>query len=377
MNAFKKKSLCLAIAAGLGAVGMAGTASAVNINSNGLGQALIYPYFTVRNNQNTYVSVVNTTNQAKAVKVRWLESRNSREVLDFNLYLSAYDTWTAAVIPTANGAGARMITADRSCTQPMAAATTGEVGNGWNFANTTFTGAAVAGLFSATFGIDGVAGSDSLDRTKEGYMEIIEMGVVTHPAILSAITHNSAGFPANCLLLQTASASGLDGLGGMAVGGPTPLAPPTGGLAGTGTVILPATGFAASYDPVALAAFSATNLWTVPGSIRPSMIDANPARSVVFKNGAAITSNWTATTADAVSSVLMHDNLINEIIMDTNTQSTTDWVITMPTKRHYVPVQIPGGAVQATLPPFTSKFWITGATTPWTGGACETVAVQY
>ena len=42
---------------------------------------------------------------AKAVKVRFLEGKNSREVLDFNLYLSAKDVWTAAIIPTTDGAG--------------------------------------------------------------------------------------------------------------------------------------------------------------------------------------------------------------------------------------------------------------------------------
>jgi len=100
MNAFKRKSIYLAVAAGLGAVGMAGTASAVNINSNGTGEVLVYPYYSALNGTDTYVSVVNTTSSAKAVKVRFTEGRNSREVLDFNLYLSARDTWTGAVVAT-------------------------------------------------------------------------------------------------------------------------------------------------------------------------------------------------------------------------------------------------------------------------------------
>ena len=48
---------------------------------------------------NTYVSVVNTTDVVKVVKVRFREGKNSREVLDFNLYLSPNDVWTGAVIP--------------------------------------------------------------------------------------------------------------------------------------------------------------------------------------------------------------------------------------------------------------------------------------
>ena len=48
MNTFKKKSLHVAVLAGLGALGAAGTANAVHINPDGEGQVLIYPYYTVR-----------------------------------------------------------------------------------------------------------------------------------------------------------------------------------------------------------------------------------------------------------------------------------------------------------------------------------------
>ena len=77
--------------------GFANPASAVNLNPNGIGQVLIYPYYTVNHQQQTLLSAVNTTSIGKAVKVRFLEGYNSREVLDFNLYLSKYDVWTAAV----------------------------------------------------------------------------------------------------------------------------------------------------------------------------------------------------------------------------------------------------------------------------------------
>ena len=47
MNTFKHKSLYAAIA-GLGALGATGVAQAVSVNHDGLGQALIHPYYTVR-----------------------------------------------------------------------------------------------------------------------------------------------------------------------------------------------------------------------------------------------------------------------------------------------------------------------------------------
>src|SRR5947199_9201153 len=109
MNSFQRKSLYAALA-GVGALGVTGAADAVNVNPNGLGQALIYPYYTVNsdaagNAYNSLLSVVNTTTSAKAVKVRFLEGKNSREVLDFNLFLSKKDAWTAAILPGRSGGG--------------------------------------------------------------------------------------------------------------------------------------------------------------------------------------------------------------------------------------------------------------------------------
>jgi hypothetical protein len=93
-----RKNLTAAVLAGLaGVAGLAGTAQAVNLNPDGLGQILIYPYYTTNDGNQTILSVVNTTDQAKAVKVRFREGYNSREVLDFNLYLSKYDVWVAAI----------------------------------------------------------------------------------------------------------------------------------------------------------------------------------------------------------------------------------------------------------------------------------------
>ena len=81
MNTFNKKSLCVALAA-TGMLGAAGVAQAVNVSENGLGNVLIYPYYTVKkdingNSYNTLMSVVNTTASTKAVKVRFREGKNS------------------------------------------------------------------------------------------------------------------------------------------------------------------------------------------------------------------------------------------------------------------------------------------------------------
>lgn len=357
MNAFKRKSLYLAVVAGLGSVGMAGTASAVNINTNGTGQVLIYPYFTVRGGTDTYVSVVNTTTSAKAVKVRFTEGKNSREVLDFNLYLSPRDVWTGAVVNTTNGA--KLITADKSCTYPAIPAA------GADFVNYAYSGAVVNGIVNA--GGDGATAS--LDRTREGYFEIIEMGVITNATIAAAVTHTSAGVPANCATVQTASMV-MD-----ATGGANAVAAPSGGLAGTASMLNVATGTDYAYDAVALAAFTNLNSWFAAGDIRPDMRNASPAVSRVFKGGTVVTTDWTGSSntaltgspsVNSVTAVLMHDNIINEYVLDTVTVSATDWVVTMPTKRYYVPVAAASAA--GGYSPFTVSF---------NNGACEPVTVNY
>ena len=82
---------------------IAAPAAAVYLDATGIGQALLYPYYTVRaaegNAFNTYISVANTADQAVVAKVRFREGRDSRLVAEFNLYLAGIDMWTAALVP--------------------------------------------------------------------------------------------------------------------------------------------------------------------------------------------------------------------------------------------------------------------------------------
>jgi hypothetical protein len=317
MNTFKKKSLYLAVA-GVSALG-AGSASAVTLNADGLGQVLLYPYYTVRessagNAYNSLLSVVNSTQSAKAVKVRFLEGKNSREVLDFNLYLSHHDVWVAAIIPTADGAG--IVTPDNSCTDP---AVSQDENNPTTFVNFAYVGSTA----------DDPA-NDDLDRTREGYVEIIEMGAMYGYAEYVA-THVN-GVPRNCGYLR-ANFSGTPSLNHAEYYTTFP----TGGLFGSMTLVNVGTGVDFGYDPVALSQFGDSSLWFPPGDIRPRLSDANPISLVVDasdSNPAAYFSFWSS-GVDAVSAVMMHDNLYNEFVLDKATGSKTDWIVTMPTKTYY------------------------------------------
>src|SRR5213075_392540 len=80
--------------------------------------------------------------------------------------------------------------------------------------------------------------------------------------------------------------------------------------------------------------------------------------------GAVIT-DWSITNrpVDAVSAVLMHNQVINEYAIDPGLLANTDWVVTMPTKNKYVHV----GTGSAT-PPFQRNF-------NGTKGACDDIAI--
>jgi len=143
MITFNKKSLYAAVA-GVAALGVTAPSQAVTVNADGLGQVLIYPYYTVRSkagagvaNYQSLISVVNTTASAKAVKVRFLEGKNSREVLDFNLFLSHNDVWVGGVVRTTDGAG--LFTPDKSCTMPVVSS---DPANPTAFVNFAYTGSA-------------------------------------------------------------------------------------------------------------------------------------------------------------------------------------------------------------------------------------------
>lgn len=361
MKAFKTKSLCAAVLAGIGAAGSM-QAGAVNLSQDNTGQVLLYPYYTVRNGFVTSLTVVNTDqDHTKAVKVRFLEGRNSAEVLDFNLFLSPRDVWTASVVD--NGTGGAVYSTDRSCTAPGLGTTPATA---QPFVNFYYTGQ-VAG----TFNDNGGAG---LDRTREGYVEIIEMGVVANGAdaaatpatslgntVANAVKHNSAGTPANCTVVRVNSLFGANDL-----------RQPVGGLVGSGIIINTATGTEFAYNPVALANFfvdglnPANDLYTDPGFITPDLRNVSPARSDVFVDGTAgtpalISENgagaW-ATAIDAVSAVLMRSAVINEY--DVSTGFKTDWVITAPTKRFYVQAADAAAAAAAStnlaVGPFTQTF---------------------
>ncbi len=81
---------------------------------NGLGQSLIFPAYFVGNGWETNLRVINTSStNAVVAKVVLYSGKDSKEVRDFNIYLSANDEWTGTIKVDSDGT-AKLISTDDS-----------------------------------------------------------------------------------------------------------------------------------------------------------------------------------------------------------------------------------------------------------------------
>lgn len=346
----KRNNLVTAVLAGIaGVAGIAGSAQAINVNPDGLGQVLIYPYYTTNNGNTTILSVVNTTEWAKAVKVRFLESLNSREVLDFNLYMSAYDVWTAAVID--NAGTPTMVTADSTCTVPYF------WGNGGGFGVQPFLDFAYTGTNS-----DG--GPVSITRAAEGHFEMLEMGTLTGGSAAAATHVQLAGHvpntqePASCQTLVNAWTPNSVNPYWLIDRG-TDITAPSGGLFGGAALIDVGEGTMYSYNARALNAFWGEGADYVPdatrhsnpGSELPSLREGGNKTANIFTDTGVGVSLTYVNSVEAVSALFMHNNVMNEYSTEHSLAGRSEWVLTFPTKRFYVD---PAFSISTPpVPPFT------------------------
>lgn len=389
----KNKLFSAMAAAVVGVAGIANMSNAININPDGSGQVLIYPYYTIDGGNDTLISVVNTANEVKAVKVRFHDSFNSREPLDFHLYLSPFDVWTGVVTRGVNDNGTQLpilFTNDTSCTVPDIRTNPQlpQLADGTRFIS--FSNAVMNSPAAAA---------------RTGYLEMLEMGVVNdvggggpgQPVFFPATwaTHVN-GVPFDCASLQDAwanvpwtagSGRGLWALpqltapAGFRDGAGLGITRPTGGLFGSGMVINGSTGRNVSYAATALEGF---NFLTASGGQHRNPSDTSPnlgnygegaQQANIFVGGRLVSSTYgVAGTArvEAVSAVLAAENVVNEFAFSVGSSAfTTEWVITFPTKRFH------------TDRPFNANLQANpGAIAPFTGNSgnngfsCEAVRIR-
>jgi hypothetical protein len=391
-----RKNLTAAVLAGLaGVVGIAGSAQAVNINPDGTGQVLLYPYYTTNAGNLTVLSVVNTSDNAKAVKVRFMESENSAEVLDFNLYMSAYDVWTAAIVPMP--ADAMYSDCDLNpdddtdvyCEGPLLLVADDE---------TTCTVPALNGAQPfLPFAYLDDDGTQDQSRANEGHFEMLEMGtLITDEATAGGddvaswagvdATHglnDDTWKPADCgALVDAWTRSDLGGsLNGRWINDPTDgVNTPSGGLFGGAAIVNVMAGAMHPYNATAINGWNQTgfdnlgqgvSIHAEPGTVKPSLGSGDTNYGYVFSDeGDTLESGYVDSAWDAVSYVLMHDTLMNEYTTESSVAGETEWVVTFPTKRNYVNDVIDADD----LVPFTTEW--TKLTNATYATACETVELR-
>lgn len=319
-------------AAALAILFFATTTSAVSLDPRGFGQALVYPYYTVNKRQDTLVSIVNAGDTGKLVQMRFREGYNGRVALQFLLFLSAHDVWTASLSAIADDDGALLKTSDTSCTQPAIPS------GGVALRSADYDGTAVP----ADSGPQGIA------RTREGFFEFIAAGdIVAGSRTDAAITHVD-GVPADC---EDALASYS-----------SDLVVPTGTLHGSAAIVDVGEGTFFPYTADAIAGFTRTVLDPGRDGGYPIGVTLALANSderftvatayVVDDRGVPAPIDYPA-GIDAVSAVFMADALYNEYVVAQSLGANTDWVVTLPTKSYYTdPVY--GSEVPAA--PFESTF---------------------
>jgi hypothetical protein len=321
----RKKLVTLAIAsAAVGGAMVSAPAQAVNVSQNNVGEVLFYPYYTVKNGYDTIFTVVNTTNRTAIFKIRFREALNSREVRDFNVILSPYDHWGAAVTKDSAGTGAVVRTYDNTCTSPILPASAIATGSREiAFTNYLFAGSNADG------------GSEAIDRVQEGYFEIFLMGVSSADYNNSAnvIEYNAKhvnGVPRNCATVDTQ----FTNVAGSAF---STFSAPENILKGHVTYIDVAKGKAIDAEPTHLEDWrNNSSFISAPGDTTPSLANGDQTDANMLVDGAFVTKTGAGSPDAEVNTatiVLSADAVINEFA--TGSGASTSWVLTFPSKHHY------------------------------------------
>ena len=240
-NGLIARSVCLIAA--LVSLLLAAPSHAVRVSTTGMGQVLLFPYYTVQNDNVSLISLVNTTTQGKAVRLNLRDARGGFVIGQINVYLSAKDVWTAAIVGTSDTV--RLISNDRSCTAPALY----NVASGLPLTQLAFTPPS------------GTAPQPSRESRREGYVEVIEMATIPNTTPTGIIiTHVNGIAPCSRSITDVAYEP------------PTAdLKPPSGGLTGTLSIINVGQGMLVSTAATAL-----ENFWlTGPGASAPRVWPAN------------------------------------------------------------------------------------------------------
>jgi len=345
----KKSTLALSIAAAIGSFGLAGTASAaMEVNTNGVGHQLVFPYFTAQGDNATLLNITNTdTVNGKLVKVRFRGAANSDDLFDFQVLLSPGDVWTAAVSKDATTGLAKLATTDKSCTLPASV-------------NMTFS----------TSRLDPSASDDAkANGTREGYVEVINMGDIdfnTYSAmdatakatsLYKAVKHVSGVAPCTAAVLEAKLGSAFTTPNTEMNG----ITKPTGGLIGDWIILNQANTAAWSGSATAIKASGTTQVvfWPqksgnvtvasdgtatstadlifVKGILTAQNFDL-PDLSTVYETAGSSFATTAVAQANDITTALAVKSITNQFVTSDSIAGVTDFLFSQPTRRYHVAV---------------------------------------
>lgn len=354
----KKNLLAASLALALGSLSGAASA-ALEVNTNGIGQINVLPYYSVQDSYNTLMTITNTdTVNGKVVKVRFRAAEWSDDALDFQIFLSPADVWTGAF----GMVDGQLVlkTSDNSCSLP-------------------------ASLDGQQFTTIRVEGGD-VNRLKEGYVEIINVADIpqrlngstttsdTINPLYTATKHVNGVAPCGTVVTGLLENSTRDRLATVAndIAAEDALLPgsqgswmvePTGGLTSSATVIavqdskaftVPgvaihsdddsdfsevqyfrqsnATIFTGGVvaDDTALANLTSDRLfYTVAGAGYPTYQFDLPDLSTPFDGGTA--EDW----RDSIALLLQKGSVATDYVIASSIQASTDVVLSQPVRRYF------------------------------------------
>lgn len=366
----KKNVLALGIAAAV--AGFAGSAFAVSyapgaagnpagfnadagselrVSTTGEGHMLVVPYFSAQNGNKTLLSLTNTTDVAKAVKVRFRGAANSDDLYDFQVFLSPGDVWTADIHQGADGFAA-LSTSDKSCTKPTV------VGQ-------SFKGTRLQPLWAPEV---------QQSNTREGYIEIFNMADIVPGSNLDKAVVHTAGVPL-CGAELTGVWTAIDNPAATTATLGAQMQSPTTGLMANWTIInvpnatawsgaaaavqvttaagAPAAGNVV-YAPQVNAAYAGGTAaltagesanWTADPLLNPSIQISGAAQfdlpdmSTPYSAAAGTGAGAPEQQAADLSGAIATTAVMNEFWTLDGISGATDWVFSMPTRRYSVAVK--------------------------------------
>ncbi len=326
MKEMKKTKLAAALAATIGLGAFTGSAQAVNMAPDGVGEVLYFPYYVVSDGQENHLQLINTSDKTVAVKLMFREGEGSEDVRDFHIIMSPRDVWNGFVRHDGLN-NAKVVTSDRTCTVPDKPAWTPEVGRD---------------TFSVSFSTVNINGEEL--RPREGYAVALVMGVSDIPtsrvdSVPYLAKHVDTGdnnwVPRDCASIDWAfsNADGFESVKGQ-------FDEPENVLAGSMVLVNSLEGRAANVPVTALANFRnfTDDIIGLAGSTLPNESFVFPKEATVFDGVQArlyeadFDGVAQGAGAAAVTAALMRDSVQGQF--DT-TEVRTSWVLNFPTKRFH------------------------------------------